>query len=62
MQQKPCIMKKAYHLGYQAFFEGALTSPFRGMFKKEWQRGFNAAFKDNLRGRYVQNFQPQDFR
>jgi|14_taG_2_1085336.scaffolds.fasta_scaffold06453_4 hypothetical protein len=55
-------MKKAFRLGYQAFFEGALTSPFRGMLKKEWERGFNAAFKDNLRGRYVQNLQSQDFR
>jgi hypothetical protein len=55
-------MKKAFRLGYQAFFEGALNSPFRGMLKKEWERGFNAAFKDNLRGRYVQDLQSQDFR
>jgi len=55
-------MREAFRLGYEAFFEGVLECPFRGMLKKEWDRGFNAAYSDNLRGRYVQSIQQTHIR
>lgn len=41
--------------GYDAFFKGHLNAPYkRGTMKeKEWQRGFNAGYFDNLK--YLEN-------
>lgn len=42
-----------YHEGYLAFWEGILDCPFTMDTQKykEWMRGFNAAYHDNLKRR-----------
>jgi len=45
--------KQAYDCGRQAFIKGILDSPYRtrSILHKEWLRGFDAAYLDNLKGR-----------
>jgi len=37
--------------GYEAFLKGYLVCPYRPhrMFEREWHRGFNVAYFDNLK-------------
>lgn len=44
-------MHEAYERGYADFFKGNLTSTYRGMLLKEWLRGFNTAYFDNMKDR-----------
>ena len=50
-QRKRQIKQKdAYTLGKTCFFKGAMDNPFKAgsYFYKEWQRGFDRAYIDNL--------------
>lgn len=42
--------KQAYDSGRQAFYKGKLDSPYRkrSILHKEWVRGFDTAYFDNL--------------
>lgn len=42
-------MHEAFERGYADFFKGNLTSTYRGMLLKEWVRGFNTAYFDNMK-------------
>lgn len=44
---------QAYEMGYKAFLIGVLNSPYKvtSVLHKEWQRGFDAAYLQNLRVR-----------
>ena len=44
-------MHEAYERGYADFFKGNLTSTYRGMLLKEWLRGFNTAYFENMKDR-----------
>jgi hypothetical protein len=41
----------AFTEGYEAFLKGNLICPYRPMrmFSREWHRGFNTAYFDNLK-------------
>lgn len=42
---------KAFSIGRASFFNGVLDCPYKGgsMLEKEWNRGFNTAYFDNLK-------------
>jgi hypothetical protein len=42
-------MHEAYERGYADFFKGNLESTYRGMLRKEWARGFNTAYFENMK-------------
>jgi hypothetical protein len=44
-------MHEAYERGYADFFKGNLTSSYRGILLKEWLRGFNTAYFENMKGK-----------
>jgi len=42
---------QAYDMGYRAFLKGVFNSPYKvtSILHKEWQRGFDTAYLQNLR-------------
>lgn len=46
-------LEKAFDMGFRAFFKGVMESPYKrtSVLHKEWQRGFDTAYLQNMKER-----------